>query len=83
MRLITFESTYMFEEPENGIITGICIDGYPADENEEGNVVAKVIKTKSGDIATVFTHNGYRNDPLVLEEIKHAITELQNHNKNT
>ena len=34
-------------------------------DNEEGKVVAKVIKTKSGDIATIYIDNSVFHIPLI------------------
>ena len=64
---VSFENTYGdFDEDGNEFIT---IDGYPADENEEGTVIATVFITPSGDLVTDFHHNGYR----LNEEVKKLI----------
>ncbi len=76
-KLVSFENNFYDEEPENGIVKQIFIDGFPADENAEGCVVAKVIKTQHNDIVTVFCRNDYRLNNNVRELIEDAKQRLQ------
>lgn len=50
-------------------------------DNEEGKVVAKVIKTKSGDIATIYIDNSVRMNKDVNVAINEAIEQLKNFSK--
>lgn len=76
--LVSFENTFADEEPENGIICQVHIDGYTANEEEEGEVVAKVILSKHGDIVTVWQNNGYRSNPLALELVNQTVEDMKN-----
>lgn len=76
-RLISFEATHSDSEIENDIVLQTFIDGYPEDENAEGQVVAKVIKSKSGDIITVWQLNEYRLNKTVNELIKDVVREMK------
>ena len=71
--LVDFENSYGDVEDGNEFI---CIDGYPADENAEGEVVAKVWKTKHGDIIVDWHDNGYRLNKQVLELIEDSKRQL-------
>lgn len=69
---------YTFEEPENGIKTGITIDAWETgDDNEGGQVVAVVILTEHNDIAVVWNDNGARLDKEVNIAIQEAKKRLQ------
>lgn len=75
--LVSFESNFIDYEPENGIVCQVFIDGFPADENEQGEVIAKVIKTEHGDIITVWQNNDYRTDSIVNALILQAQNDLR------
>ena len=69
--MVSFECTFDFIDDDGN--KQFCIDGYPEDENESGEVVATVVQTTHGDIAVVWHDNGYRMNETVLsliEEIK-------------
>ena len=79
MKLVCFENTYWEDysiDKEEDALASICIDGFPYDENEEGQVVAKVWITKHKDIIVDWHHNGYRMNETVLELIKEAKEKL-------
>lgn len=71
-----------FENHESGIDElgnkYICIDGYPADENGFGAVVAEVFLTPHRDFVVAWHDNGYRFNKLVLEAIEDSKTRLLN-----
>ena len=68
-----------FTPEEGDIVASISIDTWLTDDdNEEGKVVAKVIKTKSGDIVTVFFDNSVRMDKDVWVAINEAVEQLKN-----
>ncbi len=75
--LVSFESNFTDSEPKNGILCQVYIDGFPADENEQGEVVAKVIKTEHNDIITVWQNNAYRTNSIVNELILQAQNDLK------
>lgn len=75
-----FENNYWeeFNEEENDdALAAITIDGFPYDENEEGEVVAKVWITKHKDILVDWHHNGYRMNETVLELIEQSKKDLK------
>ena len=59
----------------------ICIDAWKTayDDNcdEEGKVIAKVIKTKSDDVCVVYIDNCALYDEYVQEKIQEAVKELK------
>ena len=68
-----------FTPEEGDIVASISIDTWMTDnDNEEGKVVAKVIKTKSGDIATTYIDNSVRMNKNVNVAINEAIEQLKN-----
>ena len=68
-----------FTPEEGDIVASISIDTWMTDnDNEEGKVVAKVIKTKSGDIATIYIDNSVRMNKDVNVAINEAIEQLEN-----
>lgn len=74
---VSFEDTYVQTEVELAsdnpdCFMSVTIDGYPADENEEGTVIAAVYITKRGDLVTDWHHNGYRGNETVKELIENA-----------
>lgn len=62
---------------EEGFITRCFIDGYPADENEEGEVVATVTLTLHGDIIVDWHDNSLRLNQEVLALIDDCRNELR------
>lgn len=68
-----------FTPEEGDKVASISIDTWLTDDdNEEGKVVAEVIKTKSGDIVTVFFDNSVRMNKDVLVAINEAVEQLKN-----
>ena len=62
---------------EGDITETICIDAWKTeDDNEGGAVIAKVIKTKSGDVGVVYINNIARTDSLAQEAIREAVQDL-------
>ena len=59
----------------------ICIDAwktaYEDNCNEEGKVIAKVIKTKSDDVCVVYIDNCALYDEYVQEKIKEAVKQMK------
>lgn len=72
-KIVDFENTYRGEEEGNQFI---CIDGYPEDENEQGEVVAMVWMTPHGDIVVDWHDNAFRGNESVLELIEDSKKEL-------
>lgn len=80
LKLVSFENTFFeyFGNDPNADAFGCCtIDGHPADENESGEVVARVWITKHGDIIVDWHENGYRLNNTVLNLIEESKTALQ------
>lgn len=73
------KNDYCFEEPENGIKTGITIDVWEIDnDNEEGKVAVTVVLSEHNDIVVVWHLNSARNDEeclLAIEEAKNILKE--------
>ena len=74
--LVNFENTYRYDG-EGDAKEVIVIDGYPADENKEGTVVAEIILTKSGDTVVSWHDNSYRANETVLELIEESKNQLK------
>lgn len=74
--LTEFSAVHCDSDLDNGIARQIYIDGYPKDDNAEGKVVARVIKSKSGDIITVWQENAYRMNEYVRRLIQDAKERL-------
>ena len=72
---VSFENSYSGEENGNRFIT---IDGFPIDENEEGEVVAVVWCTPHNDIVVDWHNNGYRLNTHCLELIEESKRILLN-----
>ena len=73
-KLVYFENNFYesFENnPEEDAFACLTIDGYPENDNLEGEVVAKVWITKHGDIVVDWHNNGYR----LNEQVKNMIEE--------
>lgn len=83
MNLVKFENSYLETEEsfildEGEAFAAISIDGYPANEDEDGEVVAKVWCTKHGDIIIDWHDNGYRLNAEVIELINKSKETLRN-----
>ena len=82
MRFAEIRNDYLcdtFPAEEGDKVASISIDTWLTDDdNEEGKVVAEVIKTKSGDIAVVFFDNSVRMDEDVRVAINEAVEQLKN-----
>lgn len=81
MNLISFENNYICTAedlgPENPDAFGcVSIDGFPADEEGQGEVVCQVWMTRHKDVIVVWTNNGYRNNPAVLELVEDSKRQL-------
>ena len=72
-KLVSFENSYRGEEDGNSFI---AIDGFPDDENEEGEVVAIVWCTPHNDIVISWNNNAYRLNETVLNLIEESKREL-------
>lgn len=76
MELAFFENNYWedytveADKDSEDALASICIDGFPEDENESGEVVAKVWITKHKDIIVDWHNNAYRMNDTVLELIE-------------
>lgn len=89
---VSFECNHFVESDqsdpdERHSIAYADIDGYPADENEEGTVICRVwlLKEKEGIYPTYIVdwhHNGYRMNKEVLELIKSVKEDLKGYKKN-
>ena len=80
--LVSFENTffeYFENEPDNPALACCSIDGYPADENLPGAVVARVWITKHGDIIVDWHDNGYRLNKHVTNLIEDSRVALKQH----
>ena len=80
MELVYFENSYWEDysvNKEEDALASIYIDGYPYDENAEGQVVAKVWITQHKDIFVDWHHNGYRMNETVLELIEESKKKLK------
>lgn len=73
-KYVSFENTYNTID-ENGN-KAIYIDGYPANEDLPGTVIAVVYLTPHGDFVVDYHHNEYREHPTVSELIKDAKERL-------
>lgn len=88
---VSFECTHIVESDQNDpderhSIAYADIDGYPADEYEEGTVICRVwsLKEKEGIYPTYIVdwhHNGYRMNKEVLELIESAKKKLEQYKK--
>ena len=66
------------QEPSDDIIKCVCIDAWKTgDENEEGKVIAKVIRTKSGDSGVVYIDNVARSHTQAQEVIQKVLREIK------
>lgn len=78
-KLVTFEAIHTETEAdatkEENFHYRTFIDGYPADENEEGTVVATVTTTLHGDIVTDWHLNAYREIPQAKELVAEVLKE--------
>jgi len=60
------------------IVNCLNVDAWLTDEDDEsGNVIAKVIKTKSGDVGVVYIDTIAIHDDYAQSIIKEAIDELK------
>ena len=77
-KLVYFENNYVNDyrnnpdESEDNRVFDITIDGYPEDENEEGEVVAVLILTKHNDIIVEWHDNMYRMNQNVLDLVEES-----------
>ena len=63
---------------DGDIMQMIYIDAWKTDDdNEEGKTVAKVIKTKSGDVCVVYQDYIAKQDKHAQEIIQESIAELR------
>lgn len=68
-----------FTELEGDLEAVITIDAWLTDDDsEEGQVVAQVAKTKSGDIIVLYNDNAVREDKEVTKAIIEAKDMLKN-----
>lgn len=80
--LVGFENNYMCTAenfgPDNpDAFAYVSIDGYPADEDEPGEVVCQVWMTRHKDVIIAWVNNGYRNNQAVLELIEDSKRQLE------
>lgn len=81
--LVSFENTYI-QTPEelkndpfsDGALACVTIDGFPADEDGEGEVVCVVWLTTAGKFIVAWHHNGYRMNKSVLELVEDSKNRL-------
>lgn len=84
MELVYFENNYWedytveADRDSEDALASIFIDGFPEDENESGEVVAKVWITKHKDIIVDWHNNMYRMNDVVLELIEDSKRLLRN-----
>ena len=71
---VSFEQTHV-DTDDNGNIV-YYIDGFPADENAEGTVIATIALTPHNDTVINWHHNGYRLNQSVLELINTVKTDI-------
>jgi len=73
-RYVSFEMQHVDANPSDGddAVMKCYVDGYPADEEASGTVIATVTLTKHGDTVIDWHHNGYRMNDSVLECINQA-----------
>lgn len=78
--LVCFENTFI-ETANDGIgydaIGCITIDGYPENEHEPGQVVARVYITKHHDIVVDWHDNAYRINETCMGLINASINQLK------
>lgn len=81
--LVDFENTYIqtaedFSEDVRGNAAKACItiDGYTANEDEEGEVVCRVWMTSDNNFIIDWHNNGYRMNQTVLDLIEDSIKIL-------
>ena len=56
----------------------IYIDAWKTDDgNEEGKTIAKVVKTKSGDVCVIYQDSIAKHDKYAQEIIQKSIAELR------
>jgi len=86
-KLVCFENNYieygedLRDNPD--ALAAVFIDGYPRDENAEGEVVAVVWLTKHGDIITDFHDNAYRLVPEVEKLVENSKEILREYSLTT
>lgn len=67
-----------FSGLEEGIKAIISIDAWETDKDEEeGNVIAKVVVTKHNEIFVIYIDNGARLDEYAQEKIKESMENLK------
>lgn len=75
-KLVHFENTFHeyfnHDTPDNDAFGCITIDGHPADENQSGEVIARVWISNHGDIIVDWHENGYRMNDIVLNLIEES-----------
>jgi hypothetical protein len=74
-RLVDFENNFyeeFTEYPDEDAFACLTIDGYPLNEEESGEIVARVWITRSGDIIVDWHDNGYRMNETVLNLINES-----------
>ena len=88
-KLVYFENDYWHDynychdyrdtplESDDDRLFDITIDGYPEDENAEGEVVVVLILTKHNDIVIEWHDNAYRMNENVLELVEESKTILK------
>lgn len=63
---------------EKGIVAITSIDAWKtADNDENGDVIAKVIRTEHGDVCVVYIDSCARYDAMAQEKIEEAVNALQ------
>lgn len=81
-KLVYFNNDYTqtekdFLRDEGNIVAAITIDGYPADENAEGEVVATIYITAHGDYVVDWRRREYQNEQRVQELVESSKRFLQ------
>jgi len=65
-------------DPKDDIVRCICIDAWKTGEPEEqGEVIAKVILTKSGDVGVVYIDNVARINAYAQEVIQEVLMTIK------
>jgi len=66
------------QAPTDDIVKCICVDAWRTDDsNEEGQVIAKVILTKSGDCGVVYIDNIAQSNTQAQEVIKEVLQNIK------
>ena len=84
-RMASFDNSYVqgrneyaADEANADVFESVTIDGYPADENGQGESVAIIFITVHGDIVIDWRDNGYRMNDKVLALLEESRLMLVN-----